>query len=72
MIFRLAVSHGTNMFYCSGNRVEKCTRSRLPHASLGKRIYDKLFIYVPTEVARDKTFPFKEEAEAARHIEKKG
>ncbi len=25
----------------------------------GKKLYDKFFIYVPTEVARDGTFPFK-------------
>jgi len=26
----------------------------------GKKSYDRFFIYVPTEVARDGTFPFKE------------
>ena len=26
----------------------------------GKRIYDRFFIYVPTEVARDTSFPFEE------------
>ena len=26
----------------------------------GKKLYDRFFIYVPTEVARDGTFPFKE------------
>jgi len=25
----------------------------------GKKLYDKHFIYVPTEVARDSSFPFK-------------
>jgi hypothetical protein len=25
----------------------------------GKKLYDKFFIYVPTEVARDGLFPFK-------------
>ena len=25
----------------------------------GKRVYDKFFIYVPTELARDSAFPFK-------------
>jgi len=25
----------------------------------GRKLYDKFFIYVPTEVARDGTFPFK-------------
>lgn len=26
----------------------------------GKRIYDKFFIYVPTELARDSAFPFRQ------------
>lgn len=26
----------------------------------GKKTYDRFFFYVPTEVARDGTFPFKE------------
>ena len=26
----------------------------------GKKFYDRFFIYVPTEVARNGTFPFKE------------
>lgn len=26
----------------------------------GKRFYDRFFIYIPTEVARDGTFPFNE------------
>ena len=25
----------------------------------GKKLYDKHFIYIPTEVARDSSFPFK-------------
>lgn len=25
----------------------------------GKRVYDKFFVYVPTEIARDGLFPFK-------------
>jgi hypothetical protein len=25
----------------------------------GKRIYDKFFVYIPTEIARDGLFPFK-------------
>jgi hypothetical protein len=25
----------------------------------GKKLYDKFFVYVPTDVARDGTFPFK-------------
>jgi hypothetical protein len=26
----------------------------------GKQLYDKFYIYVPTQVAKDGTFPFKE------------
>jgi len=26
----------------------------------GKKFYDRFFIYIPTQVARDGTFPFKE------------
>lgn len=26
----------------------------------GKRLYDKFYIYIPTQVAKDGTFPFKE------------
>lgn len=26
----------------------------------GKKIYDRFFVYVPTEVGRDGTFPFKD------------
>jgi hypothetical protein len=25
----------------------------------GKRVYDKFFVYIPTEIARDDLFPFK-------------
>jgi hypothetical protein len=25
----------------------------------GKRVYDKFFVYIPTEIARDGLFPFK-------------
>ncbi len=37
----------------------------------GGRNYDKFFIYIPTEVARDGTFPFKEGEEVALRIENK-
>lgn len=37
----------------------------------GGRGYDKFFIYIPTEVARDGTFPFKEGEEVAINIENK-
>ena len=26
----------------------------------GKKLYDKFYIYIPTQVAKDGTFPFKE------------
>ncbi len=26
----------------------------------GKKLYDKFYVYVPTQVAKDGTFPFKE------------
>jgi len=35
----------------------------------GGRIYDKFFIYIPTEVARDGTFPFKEGDEVTIRID---
>jgi len=36
----------------------------------GKRTYDKYFIYVPTEIARDGLFPFKAGEEVVIKIEK--
>jgi len=38
----------------------------------GKRDYDKFFIYVPTEVARDSTFPLREGDEVEVEIDLKG
>lgn len=38
----------------------------------GKRIYDKFFIYVPTEVARDGLFPFKPGDEVIIRIDQAG
>jgi len=35
----------------------------------GGKTYDKFFVYVPTEVARDGTFPFKEGEEVHVKIE---
>ena len=35
----------------------------------GGRTYDKFFIYIPTEVARDGTFPFKEGEEIIIRID---
>ena len=38
----------------------------------GKRTYDKFFIYVPTEVARDSGFPLREGDEVEVEIDAKG
>jgi hypothetical protein len=38
----------------------------------GKRIYDKFFIYIPTEIARVGLFPFKEEDEVNVQVDAKG
>ena len=35
----------------------------------GKKIYDRFFIYVPTYVAKDKSFPFEEGDEVVVKIE---
>jgi len=35
----------------------------------GGRTYDKFFVYIPTEVARDGTFPFREGEEVIIRIE---
>lgn len=37
----------------------------------GKKIYDKYFIYVPTEIARDSMFPFKDGDETKIQIDAK-
>lgn len=37
----------------------------------GKNTYDKYFVYIPTEVARDGLFPFKAGDEVVVRIEKK-
>lgn len=34
----------------------------------GGRTYDKFFVYIPTEVARDGTFPFEEGEEVVLRI----
>jgi len=38
----------------------------------GNRVYDKFFIYVPTEVARDGFFPFKPGEEVTIRIDQWG
>ena len=38
----------------------------------GNRVYDKFFIYVPTEVARDGLFPFKPGAEVSIRVDQAG
>lgn len=42
----------TNLREGKGRFINRPTRT-------GRKTYDKFFIYVPTEVARDGTFPFK-------------
>ncbi|MBN1860304.1 MAG: hypothetical protein JW840_02460 [Candidatus Thermoplasmatota archaeon] len=37
----------------------------------GKKLYDKFFIYVPTELARDSSFPFKTNDELKIRIDQK-
>lgn len=38
-------------------------------ARTGKKLYHKLYIYIPTEVARDGAFPFKVGDEVSTKIE---
>jgi hypothetical protein len=38
----------------------------------GRRSYDKFFVYVPTEVARDSAFPFKDGEVVEVEIDAKG
>ena len=42
----------TNMIEAEGRFINRPTKT-------GGRTYDKFFVYIPTEVARDGTFPFK-------------
>ena len=37
----------------------------------GKKLYDKFYIYVPTQVAKDGTFPFKQEDKVEVEIKDK-
>lgn len=37
----------------------------------GKKLYDRFFVYVPTYVAKDKHFPFKEGDEVLVRIEER-
>ena len=39
-------------------------------AKTGGKLYDKFFIYVPTDVARDSSFPFKVKDELKISIDK--
>ena len=49
----MRINKGTQMRKGIGRFINRRTKT-------GKKIYDRFFIYVPTEVARDGTFPFKE------------
>jgi len=53
---------GTKMREGKGKFVNHPTRT-------GQKLYDKFYIYVPTEVARDGTFPFKVGDEVSIRIE---
>jgi hypothetical protein len=48
----MTINKATKMIKGKGRFINRPTRT-------GKRIYDRFFIYIPTEVARDGTFPFK-------------
>ena len=37
----------------------------------GKRVYDKFFVYIPTEIARDGLFPFHEGDEITVKVDPK-
>jgi hypothetical protein len=37
----------------------------------GRRVYDKFFVYIPTEIARDGLFPFKGGDEVSVRVEPK-
>jgi len=37
----------------------------------GKRTYDKFFVYIPTEIARDGLFPFKDGGEITVQVDAK-
>jgi hypothetical protein len=37
----------------------------------GKRVYDKFFVYIPTEIARDGLFPFREGEEVLVKVDRK-
>ena len=37
----------------------------------GKRVYDKFFVYIPTEIARDGLFPFHEGDEVIVKVDPK-
>jgi len=47
------INKGNKMRTGKGTFINRRTKT-------GKKSYDRFFIYVPTEVARDCTFPFKE------------
>lgn len=59
----MSINKATKMKKGKGRFLNRPTRT-------GKRIYDRFFIYVPTEVARDGLFPF--QAGDAVSIEIKG
>jgi hypothetical protein len=57
-----------------GNKLVSKGRGKFTNrpTKTGRRTYDKFFIYVPTEVARDSTFPFKDGDVIEVEIDAKG
>jgi len=55
---------GTIMIEGEGRFINRPTKT-------GKGVYDKFFLYIPTEVARDGLFPFKEGDEVLVKIDAK-
>lgn len=49
----MSINKDTKMRKGIGRLINRRTKT-------GKKFYDRFFIYIPTQVARDGTFPFKE------------
>jgi len=54
----------TSMLQGKGRFMNRPTRT-------GKRVYDKFFVYIPTEIARDGLFPFREGEEVLVKVDRK-
>ena len=55
-------NEATTMIEGKGRFINRPTKT-------GGRVYDKFFIYIPTDVARDGLFPFKPGEEVTIHID---